>query len=350
MIKNYNNALTRIGGIFVILVLIYTLAACTTVSNNGEDEKQDAEIIDVKADDETTDADNEEVIVDKPAVDEDSLPEDLVLGNYYKAVTNDQGSEDDGKLFAAGFIGFMNGDYYQVVADDYGYGHLSRVPVWSDGGGKEIWVIIPKYNDAKIELIATEAMTLADGQNVSSGDVIITAQESLVFFSNSTVNQSSVEVVVTYGDFSESFIPIASTENGAMSIPEYVWDISEYELTDASMELQGYLGKWIWEGEAGDNYTLNISQGSDETNSEGGYFMLVDSYYPGADIMGPYGGMLVIDDTGAIYAVNTSEGTLNTEIDIALVDDQLTVTWTGGDYIFNIRTLGESITFNRILN
>ncbi|MBK5252028.1 MAG: hypothetical protein JJE29_05285 [Peptostreptococcaceae bacterium] len=108
------------------------------------------------------------------------------------------------------------------------------------------------------------------------------------------------------------------------------------------------MGQWILEGEGGDNYTVTISQGSAETNSEAGYFMMIESYYPGADVMGPIGGALIIDGTNAVYSVDSSEGILNTEMDMVLDGDQLTFTWTGGDFIFNIRTLGESRIFTRM--
>lgn len=216
----------RVIVMFVVVVLVYTLKSTTEESNSLEDTKQVVETQNVEEEDATA------------SIEDILLPEGLVVSNSYKSVTNNQGSEDDGKLFSAGFLGFINEDNYQVVADDYGYAHLSLAPIWSAGGGEESWVIIPKYKDAKIELIATETMSLTNGENVNAGDVIITGEESLIFYSNSTGDQSSVEVVVSYGDFSESFIPIASIENGAMSMPEYVWDISEYEPTDASMETE----------------------------------------------------------------------------------------------------------------
>ncbi len=336
--KKFGNT-TKLATFLLLLALIFILTACkaTVLEDKSVTETKIESEENISA--EENEAEQEtETIVEKQ------------IGNYYKAVTMQEGNLHDNKFFAAGFLGYKNESYFEKVVEDYGYAHLSRVPQWVDAGGNEAWVIIPKYDEAKISLVAINDFTLEDGTIFKSGDVIMVADESLIFFSKSEGGQANVDVIVSYGDESMTFNPSILSKDSVAQVPEFIWDISEYEagaLSDS--EKTAILGQWIWEGEVGNTLTLTITEGSAETNSENDYFMIQDSFYPGADKMGPIGGTLEFDGITAIYTVNVSEGSFQSLLEVNQEEDSLTFTWIGQDFSLGLRTIGESITFKKII-
>lgn len=336
--KKFGNT-TKLETFLLLLALIFILTACKATV------LEDKSVTETKIESE----ENISAEENEPEQETETIAEKQ-MANYYIAVTNGEGSLDDKKFFAAGFLGFKNINYYEKVVEDYGYAHLSRVPLWADAGGNEAWVLIPKYDKAKITLIAIDDFSLEDGTIFKTGDVLIEAEESMIFFSKSESGQANVEVIVSYGNESMAFSPSILLKEEGFQAPEFIWDISEYEpVASSDSDSKGLLGQWIWEGEVGDTLTLTISEGSAETNSENAYFMLQDSFYPGADIMGPIGGILEYDGITATYRVDASEGSFISLLEVNQEGDSLTFTWIGQDFSLGLRTIGQSITFRRLV-
>ena len=282
---------------------------------------------------------------DQPAEPEQSADE-FTVGNYYLAVTDHAGTAEDGFLAAAGFLGYVPPEDFAKTAEDYGYAHLSRVPIWADCGGNEAWVIVPKYNDSHISVKALREISIGDGQQFEAGEEIATAEESLVVYASSSDSAANIEIIVSCGESSITFSPRISWADGAAELPDNVWDISEYQPPVPGAD--PLLGQWSWEEDGVTQY-LTISEGSAETGSAGAYWMVSEMLYPGADpgMGGPYGGVLTMDGNQATYSLSVSEGSLFTELTLTQEGDNLTFTWTGGDRYFGLQAIGDSLTFRR---
>lgn len=322
MIKNYTRVLTCIGGLTILLLVIFVLAACTTSKK-------------VEA-------------VEVPEEQPETEQTQLAIGNYYMAATNEKGSVDDGAFFAAGFMGYVEEKYFQELSDKYGYEHLSRVPVWADCGGNEMWVVIPKYDDSEIVVTALEDIKLDSGGSYKAGEEIIRAEESLVVYSDSTDGKANIEINVKTIHSSYDFTPGVSSVNDEIQLPSNIWNISKYEAQ--GQEEAEILGDWRWEGEEGEFIKLNISEASHPEGIQGTYFMVSESIHPGADpgIGGPYGGDLVVEGDTAIYHLVVSEGEATSNLEYEVNGDTLTFVYAGGDWFLSLRNIGDAITFKRV--
>ncbi len=319
MIKNYNTLLARIGGITILLVVIFVLAACTT-SKTGD-------------------------LAEAPVEQPETEQIELDIGNYYMALTNDEGSVEDGAYFAAGFMGHVEDKYFEEVSDKYGYNHLSRVPIWADCGGDEMWVVIPKYKDSEITVRATKDINLDSGASYKAGDEIIRAEESLVVFADSTDGENNIEITVKTSHASYHFKPIVSIFNDEIQLPSNIWNISEYE---AQVEAEtGIIGDWRWEGENGDALKLAVSKAESENKEEDAYFMMIESIYPGRDpgLGGPYGGEFIVEGNKATYNLASSEGEATTNFEYEIESDSFILRFISGDSFFSLRNSGDEITF-----
>ncbi len=314
MTKKYN----FLGSIAMLILSAFVLAACTAANPPAGDVK-----------------------------DTHKAAESLEMGNNYLAVTDQLGTLDDGKFFAAGFLGYYKNEAFQKAANDYGYRHLSRVPEWVDAGGSEAWIIVPKYKNSEIVVTALKDIKLSDGKEIKAGTQIKRAEESLVLYADSKDQQPSVEVTVVSGTDRQTFTPITQKETGAVSLPDYIWDVSEYELTNKDEDL---LGLWQWKSNDGWIQYIEITEGSTENGAEGAYFAVIESLYPGADpgLGGPFGYTLAVDGERAVLSTAISEGSLSSEIELTQDGEQLTVKWVGGDRCFSLKELNDTIVFNRV--
>ncbi len=339
MIKNYNRKLTRSSGIISLLVVVLMLAACTTMN---KEEPVDAPV----------DEPSESIIVETQVEEKDNsqeaLRQEMTIGNYYLTVTDHKGSMYDGDFLAAGFLGYYKSEYFQERVNEYGYGHLSRVPLWADCGGNEAWIIIPKYNDSQIIVKALDDLVLEAGTEYSAGDIIIEAEESLIVYTVATDLKPTIEITVISGEEIQTFAPSVSMIEGGLQLPDYIWNISEYE-DQEQMYSDSFMGNWIWKNEDGWIQKVSISEGDSENGVEEGYFMVTESIYPGADpgMGGPYGGPLLIKGNQATYELNVSEGSLKTQFEILVENEQLILRWVGGDRYFSLQKINDEITFER---
>ncbi len=325
MIKNYNRLLTRIGGLTILLFVIFVLVACTR-SNIGEVAETPKEQPETEQTEQTQ----------------------LAIGNYYMAVTNENGSVDDGSYFAVGFMGYVEDKYFEELSDNYGYDHLNRVPVWADCGGDEMWVVIPKYEDSEIIVTATEDINLDSGVSYKAGDEIVRAEESLVVYSDSTEEQANIEINVKTIHSSYGFKPIVSISGDEIQLPSNIWNISEYEAQ--GQDEAGILGDWRWEGENGEGWKMTASEGDEAYGVEDGYTMVTESIYPEREpgFGGPFGGPLELDGNKASYYLDTSEGKITTNFEYEIEGDSLTFRFMSGDPYFSLRNVGDAITFKRV--
>ena len=315
--------LARIGFLTILLLLVLVLAACSNSKRQEVEETPEKQT---------------------GQIDQSEQTEPLI-SNYYMSLTNGQGSIDDGAYFAAGFMGFVEDKYFEELSNDYGYKHLSKLPVWADCGGDEMWVVIPKYEDSEIIVRAAKDINLDSGLSFKAGDEIVRASEALLLFADSKDGKSNIEITVKTSRSTYSLKPVTSFEGDQIHLPDNIWNISEYKARKE--DKTEILGDWRWEGENGQALKLSISESKNGNDTGDSYFMAVESIYPGRDpgLGGPFGGSLEVDGNKASYNLSSSEGKALTDFEYQVEGDSLILRFIGGDPFFSLISKGDSISF-----